>query len=92
MYPLKGTTTGGITGLAPLAPGLRRAGQWPPAMDQIVVRPARTEDTPGMARLVDTHRAAHRGQVPDGVLDAVPLDHARAGSRPPHGPPAERRS
>jgi ribosomal protein S18 acetylase RimI-like enzyme len=49
-------------------------------MDQIVVRPARTEDTPGMARLVDTYRAAHRGQVPDRVLDAVPLDHAYAES------------
>jgi hypothetical protein len=51
-----------------------------PSMDQIVIRPARTEDTPGMARLVDTYRAALRGQVPDHVLDAVPLDQANAGS------------
>jgi ribosomal protein S18 acetylase RimI-like enzyme len=51
-----------------------------PAMDQIVIRPARTEDTPGMARLVDTYRVAHRGQVPDHVLDAVPLDQAYAES------------
>jgi ribosomal protein S18 acetylase RimI-like enzyme len=50
------------------------------AMDRIVIRPARTADTPGMARLVDTYRAAHRGQVPDHVLDAVPLDQAYAES------------
>jgi ribosomal protein S18 acetylase RimI-like enzyme len=49
-------------------------------MDRIVIRPVRTEDAPGMARLVDTYRAAHGGQVPDHVLDAVPLDQAVAES------------
>jgi len=45
------------------------------------IRQAVPDDAEGMARMgVDAYRAAHRGQVPDHLLDTPPLDQAYADS------------
>ena len=47
----------------------------------MIIRPAHTEDAPSMARvIVDTGRAAHRSQMPDGLADRQPLEEAYAES------------
>jgi GNAT superfamily N-acetyltransferase len=43
-------------------------------IDSLVIRPALPDDAAALARvLIDTGRVAHRGQVPDHLLDATPL-------------------
>jgi GNAT superfamily N-acetyltransferase len=43
-------------------------------MASLVIRPALPADAAALARvLIDTSRVAHRGQVPDHLLDATPL-------------------
>jgi ribosomal protein S18 acetylase RimI-like enzyme len=47
----------------------------------MLIRPAQQEDAAALARvLVDTGRAAHRGQVPDEVLLQQPIEEAYAES------------
>ncbi len=51
------------------------------ANEQVIIRPAVLDDTAAMARvLVDTYRIAHRGQVPDRLLDFPPIQEAYAES------------
>lgn len=49
--------------------------------DSITIRPAVPADAPALVRvLIDTKRAAHRGQLPDHLLDTPPLDQQYAAS------------
>ena len=49
--------------------------------NSVVIRPAALADAPGLARvLIDAGRAAHRGQVPDRLLDTPPLARQYAAS------------
>jgi ribosomal protein S18 acetylase RimI-like enzyme len=50
-------------------------------MSSLAIRPALSDDAAVLARvLIDTSRIAHRGQVPDRLLDSPPLDEQYARS------------